>query len=235
MKKVLIGIFAHPDDEAFGPSASLYQAAKGGTDVHLILVTDGEAGTNADGYNDLGAVRLKEWKESGKRMGITSHHALHYPDGGLSNSLYVEISKKITACIQKVVTNYSEPINLEMMTFDKDGITGHLDHIAVSYITTHVYLKLQEVGLPGVTFGKLKYYCLPKSIANKVNNSWLYSACGKNPSEVDEVVNCKELMEKKHYIMQAHYSQRHDMQHVLRLLSDKENPDCTCDHFRYYK
>ena len=57
MKKLLFGIFAHPDDEAFGPSATLYKAAQAGTDVHLIVVTDGDSGANVDGHKDL----AKKW------------------------------------------------------------------------------------------------------------------------------------------------------------------------------
>lgn len=235
MKNVLFGIFAHPDDEAFGPSASLYLASSKGTDVHLVLVTDGEAGTNADGYENLGKVRLKEWEESGRRMGVSSQIALHYTDGSLSNNLYHEIAKKIFEFITKTIATYSEPIELELLTFDHDGITGHLDHIAVSYITTHVYLKLHEQDLPSAKLGKLKYYCLPKSIARSASNHWLYEACGKPLNDIDEVVDYSDVIEKKLHIMQAHYSQRHDMQQVLLKLSDKANPACTCDHFRYYK
>ena len=44
MKRVIFGIFAHPDDEAFGPSGTLLMETKAGTELHLITLTLGEAG-----------------------------------------------------------------------------------------------------------------------------------------------------------------------------------------------
>lgn len=79
MKKVLIGIFAHPDDEAFGPSGTLLKLRDEGWDIHLILLTDGDAGVNVDNVTDLAATRLKEWEASAKLLGAASTHALHYP------------------------------------------------------------------------------------------------------------------------------------------------------------
>ena len=36
MKKIIFGIFAHPDDEAFGPSGTLLLETRSGTELHLI-------------------------------------------------------------------------------------------------------------------------------------------------------------------------------------------------------
>ncbi|MFZ2494806.1 MAG: PIG-L family deacetylase [Candidatus Saccharimonadales bacterium] len=62
MKKVIFGIFAHPDDEAFGPAGTLIQEVQNGSEVHLITLTAGQAGSNPDNHEDPGAIRLKEWK-----------------------------------------------------------------------------------------------------------------------------------------------------------------------------
>ena len=64
MKKVIFGIFAHPDDESFGPSGTLLKLRRSGYDLHLIVLTDGEAGVNPDGIENLGEVRLQEWRRS---------------------------------------------------------------------------------------------------------------------------------------------------------------------------
>jgi LmbE family N-acetylglucosaminyl deacetylase len=44
-KRVLLGVFAHPDDESFGPGATLAHYARRGVDVHVIIATDGIAGS----------------------------------------------------------------------------------------------------------------------------------------------------------------------------------------------
>ncbi|MBI2637373.1 MAG: PIG-L family deacetylase, partial [Candidatus Sungbacteria bacterium] len=56
-KKTIVAIFAHPDDEAFGPAGTLAKLALA-HDVYVICATKGEAGdkTYAEGRK-LGAVR----------------------------------------------------------------------------------------------------------------------------------------------------------------------------------
>ena len=44
-RKVLLGVFAHPDDESFGPGGTLARYARQGVAVHVIIATDGIAGT----------------------------------------------------------------------------------------------------------------------------------------------------------------------------------------------
>ena len=43
MKK-LLAVFAHPDDEAFGPGGTLAKYAKEGVEIHLLCATRGERG-----------------------------------------------------------------------------------------------------------------------------------------------------------------------------------------------
>lgn len=235
MKKLLFGIFAHPDDEAFGPSASLYQAAQSGTDVHLILLTDGENGNNPDEVSDLAQVRLKEWEESGALIGVKNQHALHYPDGGINNNLYLEIAEKILTAVRKVLKTYNSEVTIDFMTYEQGGITGHLDHIAASYITTFVYLKLRDNQSPRHHIQTLKYYCLPQCIAPEATTGWLYMTCGKADAHCDEIFDYTELQEVKLSIMKAHYSQRDDMRMILDQQHATENPCRHKDHFCYFK
>lgn len=235
MKKLLFGIFAHPDDEAFGPSASLYHAAQNGTDVHLILLTDGESGNNPDEVSDLAQVRLKEWEESGAFIGVKSQHALHYPDGGINNNLYLEIAEKILAAVREVLKTYSNEVSVDFMTYEQGGITGHLDHIAASYITTFVYLKLRKEQSTHHHIQTLKYYCLPQCLAPETNTSWLYMTCGKADAHCDEIFDYTELKEIKLKIMKAHRSQRDDMQAIVRQQTATNNPCRYKDHFCYFK
>jgi len=233
MKKVLFGIFAHPDDEAFGPSASLYDAAQNNVDVHLVVVTDGEQGNNPDQVSDLANVRLKEWEESRKRIGAKSGLALHYPDGGLDNKLYLEISQKIFDHIKNTTSEYSESIELDLITLDNQGLSGHLDHIAVSFITTHVYLKLSQQENINISVGNLKYYCLCLELVPKSNINWLYMPAGRPDEYFDETFDYTDIYDQKLHIMKAHHSQRKDMEAILSEYHNKHA--CLKDHFRYHR
>ena len=43
--RTLLAVFAHPDDESFGPGGTLARYAAEGVDVWLVCGTDGDAGT----------------------------------------------------------------------------------------------------------------------------------------------------------------------------------------------
>jgi LmbE family N-acetylglucosaminyl deacetylase len=231
MKKLLFGIFAHPDDEAFGPAAFLYTQAHSDTDVHLVLITDGEKGTNP-GYDNLAKTRLEEWLESGRRIGASSNYALHYPDGGLCNDLYLEISSKIQAHMQQVIANYHEPLELNFITFEERGVSGHLDHIAASFITTFIYEKLRQKQVPDTTLGMLRYYCLPKRMAKTCNCAWIYMPAGRDMTEIDEVISYEDMRDIKVGIMDAHASQKGDRDYVL---AQSDTANCHEDNFIHYK
>lgn len=235
MKKILFGIFAHPDDEAFGPSAYLYNEAQNGTKLHLVLLTDGEKGNNPDRLTHLDKARLREWNKSGALIGAADQYALHYPDGSLSNNLYLEIADKILTYINRVIQTSDGQLELEFITYERNGLTGHLDHIAASYITTYVYLTLRNNPAKNVALGRLKYYCLPQCVVPQTDMHWLYMESGKADAECDEIFDYADLVAKKREIMRAHHSQRDDMEAVI---SQQESTTNACrykDHFCYFK
>lgn len=235
MKKVLFGIFAHPDDEAFGPSASLYKAAQAGVDVHLIVVTNGEKGSNPDNHSDLGAARLKEWQKSSQLIGAKSIKALHYPDGGLCTDNYIPIATEVLGHIKSTLKQYTEDTEVDFMTFDYQGISGHLDHIAVSMISTYVFIQLQKNSPKGIFMQNLKYYCLSETLAPSADTSWIYMPAGKHHAQIDEEVPYKEISNKKLEIMRAHHSQRIDCESILSKRKELSEHDKYCDHFHYYR
>ncbi len=130
--KPLLAVFAHPDDEAFGPSGKIALEAKK-RDVYLICVTDGAMGINSGrSKKDLAIIRKKELKNSAKKLGVKKVFFLEYKDGSLSNSLYHKIAEKIEDIVKEIKAD-------TLLTFEPRGVSGHLDHIAVSFITTFVF------------------------------------------------------------------------------------------------
>lgn len=232
MKKILFGIFAHPDDEGFGPSGTLYKLAQSGVDIHLLLITDGAAGRNEE-YNDLAQVRFKEWEASNRLIGTTSHRALHYPDGGLSNDLYLKIADEVLALVTQTLRTYSTPLQIDFITFDQNGLSGHLDHIATSFITTFVFERLRSTKQKNITWGHLKYFCLPKPLVPHPTVDWIFMPAGKPLGIMDEIVDISDVFEQKLRIMQAHVSQRQDMEMILAHQGTSKH--FQHEHFLYYK
>jgi LmbE family N-acetylglucosaminyl deacetylase len=210
MKKILFGIFAHPDDEAFGPVAALLDEAEKGTELHLVTITAGENGTNPDNESDLGAVRLQEWRAAGKLIGAASLHHFGYIDGTLNNLSHLEITSQIQKLVHEIVAGRDE-VEIEFMSLDLNGFSGHIDHIVASRSTCLAFYRLREHGLP-VT--KVRLACLPREVAPSVGTSFVFTEPGRTPNEIDETVDGTRFMDKIHEIMQCHHSQRGDYEAV---------------------
>lgn len=212
MKKVIFGIFAHPDDEAFGPCGTLIKEASEGTDLHLITLTSGEAGQNPDNVPDLGAARDAEWRAACTLIGAASTHNLKLADGHLDNIAMQSASEIITPIICDAIDSYKEPIAVEFMTFEPNGLTGHIDHIVAARMATFVFHRLKDKGLP---LTKIRYYCICEDIAPTHNTTWIYADKGYGEHEIDELVDARELSDRIIAVMRAHVSQRADCEHYL--------------------
>lgn len=201
MKKVFIGIFAHPDDEAFGPGGTLLKLRDEGYDIHLILLTDGEAGTNSDAAPDLAAVRLAEWRAAAQILGASSAHALHYPDGALETVSASELDTTTSSIMTKILESYSEPVQLSFMTFEPHGLTGHRDHIAASGLTTRMAGQFAP--------HEVWYFCLASTQAPLEGTAY-YQPRAREDSYITHKVAISPYQAHKHRAIDAHVSQRAD-------------------------
>ncbi|MES2876747.1 MAG: PIG-L deacetylase family protein [Patescibacteria group bacterium] len=228
MKRVMVGIFAHPDDESFGPSGTLIKLVQDGVDVHLLLITDGEAGANPSNTPDLGRQRLDEWSRATQLIGATSTAALHFPDGELSHGMHIAIGATLHAEMHRITESYAEPIELSLMTFDLLGLTGHLDHIASAYLATHQFYSLKYDTPTNVTVSELWYYCLSQQQAP--NQEWTdyYMPMGRDNDFINRVIDISDVLERKYTVMDAHVSQAHDAA-AQKQLGDKL---LSKEHFR---
>lgn len=207
MRKIIFGIFAHPDDEAFGPSGALLLETKAGNDVHLITLTLGDAGTNPDDVPDLAAVREKEWREAGRLIGAKSMRFLGYKDGQLHNLAMLEIYEKLIVLVSETIKEEVDDIEIEFMSMDTNGITGHIDHIVAGRSASYVFYKLKETD-PRIT--RLRLACIPDSQLAEPNVLWLYMDAGRKENEIGEVVDAREHRDEIIAIIRAHHSQRAD-------------------------
>lgn len=207
MKKIIFGIFAHPDDEAFGPSGTLLMETKSGTELHLITLTTGQAGMNPDNHPDLGAVREQEWRTAGQLIGASTMHALGFEDGHLDNIAMQEAATRITRLVEDVLAAADPETIVEFMSIDTNGITGHIDHIVAGRAACLVFYRLKARD-SRVT--RLRLACIPEARLPDVNTDWLYMEAGRSDAEIDEVVDAREYRDDIIAIMRAHHTQRGD-------------------------
>ncbi len=140
MKKILLAVVAHPDDESFGMGGTLALYAEEGVDVHLICATRGEAGevpaNMLDGQSSIAELREKELNCAAKALGLAEVHLLDYRDSGMTGS---PDNKHPKALIQAPIEEAAKKIALVIrtikpqvvVTFDPIGGYMHPDHIAV--------------------------------------------------------------------------------------------------------
>lgn len=62
-------------------------------------------------------------------MGVKKVHFLDFLDGTLSNNLYHKLADKIEGHLKKLKPH-------TVITFEPLGVSGHIDHITVSMVTT---------------------------------------------------------------------------------------------------
>ena len=124
----ILGIWAHPDDEAYLSGGLMAMARHHGLRVVCVTATHGELGTPDPVTwppERLAAERAGELARCLEILGVTEHHWLGYPDGACAEVPEAEAIDRLCELIEAVAPD-------TVLTFGPDGITGHPDHQAVS-------------------------------------------------------------------------------------------------------
>ena len=202
-KPALVAIFAHPDDESFGPSGTLAKFTQT-HNVYVLCATKGESGMGSS--SKLAKTRARELRQSAKIIGIKRVYFLGFRDGKLSNSIYHKLAAKIEEKLKLIKPQI-------LMTTEARGVSGHIDHITVSMVTSYVFNKLQ--------FTKtIMYYCIDEKAAEKMSNYFIYFPPGYKRSQVDKIVDISKYWAIKKKAMFAHKSQIKDAQTVLNRIKN---------------
>lgn len=217
MKKIIFGIFAHPDDEAFGPAGTLINEVQSGTELHLICFTPGDAGTNPDNAVNLGEVREQEWRKAGALIGASSMHLLGYRDGHLDNQIMIEAANRITAIVRDVVDQAPTDSVIEFMSLDLNGYTGHIDHIVAARTACQVFYRFKS---DDERFTRIRLACLPRSIIPVINTDWIFAEAGRTNDEINETIDARHQRDTIMQVMDAHHSQRADRDYTLKSQGD---------------
>jgi LmbE family N-acetylglucosaminyl deacetylase len=148
-KRTILGIFAHPDDETFGPGGTLAKYAASGANVHVIIGTDGDAGSVEAAHKrgegrTLAQERQEELTNAALLLGITTIWNLPYRDSGMRGSPDNEhpralIRQPITTLIAEL-TDYIRRMRPQVIiTHDPFGGYGHPDHIRLCEVVTAAF------------------------------------------------------------------------------------------------
>jgi LmbE family N-acetylglucosaminyl deacetylase len=127
--RTLLGVWAHPDDEAYMSAGLMAEFRRRGDRVVIVTATLGEHGTSDPVTwppRRLAATRHAELRASLAILDVDELHLLGYEDGTCGD-------RDGTAAIAALVADVRPDV---IVTFGPDGMTGHADHRAVSCWTT---------------------------------------------------------------------------------------------------
>jgi len=225
-QQTLVGVFAHPDDESFGPGGTMARYAAEGKQVHIIIATDGIAGSVEDpkhlvSHDTLAQVRSRELSNATVALGVTSIWSLPYRDSGMRNTpenLHPDalFQQPIDALVQQLA-EYIRRLQPEVIvTHDPFGGYGHPDHIRLcETVTAAFHLVRSEAqrngnGYPGPQ--KLYYTAFDKRVLKLVVK--FMPLMGQDPTAISRwetpvhaAINIERYLPQKDAASRAHASQ----------------------------
>jgi LmbE family N-acetylglucosaminyl deacetylase len=131
----LLGVWAHPDDEAYLSAGLMARVVQAGGHVTVVTATRGERGTDdpaQHGTERFAARRERELRQSLAELGVTDLRLLGLDDGRCDAADPEAMIDAIGRVVDEVRPH-------AIVTFGPDGITNHRDHRAVSRWATEAW------------------------------------------------------------------------------------------------
>jgi LmbE family N-acetylglucosaminyl deacetylase len=135
----LLGVWAHPDDEAYLSTGLMASAVDAGWRVVVATATQGEIGTDdPEGCPPelLAQIRADELAESLRVVGVTEHRWLRTAHPLIDGRLCAVPEDDGVGAVARLITGVRPDL---VVTFGPDGLTGHSDHRTVSRWVTRAW------------------------------------------------------------------------------------------------
>jgi LmbE family N-acetylglucosaminyl deacetylase len=203
----LVAVFAHPDDESFGPGGTFARYAAAGLRMTLVCGTRGEAGTighsAAYGPELLARIRQAEVEAAAEVLGFRQLVLLGYPDRQVESMGLERGAAEVLAILRG-----AEPD--AVVAFHPTGISGHPDHRAMTAFTAAACERLwaESAGRdPAADWRarlRLHYFTLPASVTRHID----YRVMPQVPDEdVTIVLDVRPFAEVRRRAIRCHQTQ----------------------------
>lgn len=133
--KVVLAVFAHPDDMDFTSSGTISKWAEKGADITYLVCTDGSKGSEDPNItpSKLAAIRKKEQLEAAKILGVKDVIFLKHRDGELIVDF--KLKEDISKVIRQKKPDLVITLDPTFLYSTKRGVVNHSDHRAAGQAT----------------------------------------------------------------------------------------------------
>jgi LmbE family N-acetylglucosaminyl deacetylase len=138
----VLGVWAHPDDEAYLSAGLMARAVRNGSRVVCVTATRGEGGSMDEKVwppETMADVRTDELERSLAILGVDDHVWLDLPDIDMETGLPERGYERVVEVVGDVQPD-------TILTFGTDGMTSHAAHKSVSDWAARAN---REAGRPG--------------------------------------------------------------------------------------
>ena len=158
----ILGVWAHPDDEAYLTAGLMARAVRNGSRVVCVTATRGEGGSMDEETwppDTMGEVRTAELERCLAILGVNEHVWLDLPDVDMDTGLPEHGYQRVRELVAEIQPD-------TILTFGPDGMTDHAAHKDISAWATQA---LREAGKPG---SKVHYATVTQEWADEFLPIW---------------------------------------------------------------
>ena len=158
----ILGVWAHPDDEAYLTAGLMARAVRNGSRVVCVTATRGEGGSMDEETwpsDTMGEVRTAELERCLAILGVNEHVWLDLPDVDMDTGLPEHGYQRVRDLVTEIQPD-------TILTFGPDGMTDHAAHKDISAWATQA---LREAGKPG---SKVHYATVTQEWADEFLPIW---------------------------------------------------------------
>jgi LmbE family N-acetylglucosaminyl deacetylase len=205
MEKIVLGIFAHPDDAEILCAGTLSLLSKAGWSVHIATVGNGDKGTTTHSRDEIISIRSAEARKSAELIGATYH-------GLLIEDIYIfydrDALNRATSLVRKIRPS---------LVITHSPSDYMLDHEISSKITQTACFTagIKNMDVPEEVFYSIPtlYYCDPIEGKDKYGEIVQPS----NYVDISTEIEIKEKMLASHESQQSWLQSHQDSEYILAM------------------
>lgn len=237
----LLAVFAHPEDEAFGPAGTLAKYATEGVQVSLVTALRERAFPSnfvvSLASDSTPVIHLEETSapKNGARDVVCSCRATGVRRVCLMEHKPIELREVDLPLLEDRLVRVMRELRPQVVvTYGRDGFSGDPEHIQISELTTrafqhagdeHAFTHHFREGLTPHQPQKLYYAVLPSSLLER----WGITGLRGLPDEqITTVLDVSSFAESK---LKALYCQRNNILDYARWLSEDKHADWNREYF----